>query len=128
MNVTATSLTSLEIDFVGASGSLPQTQLWVAPGSLTPNAGVAGNAGVSVVTAVAGKSGEFLANSATQSNCVQPNVAMDAKGDFVVTWSAYGTYLDNPTQGNIFAVRYSYNSAVMQPVVVPTPVRRQRRL
>ena len=122
VNVTATSLTSLEIDFVGASGSLPQTQLWVAPGSLVPNAGVAGNAGVSVVTAVAGKSGEFLANSATQSNCVQPDVAMDAKGDFVVTWSAYGTYLDNPTQGNIFAVRYSYNSSVMQPVVVPTPV------
>ena len=122
VNVTATSLTSLEIDSV-ALRSLPQTQLWVAPAACA-QCRSRGQRGCERGHGRGRKSGEFLANSATQSKCVQPDVAMDAAGRLRGHLVRLRHLPRQPHQGNIFAVRYSYNSSVMQPVVVPTPSRR----
>ena len=57
VHVTATSLGTLEIDFVGSSGSMPQAQMWVAPGNLVPTPAAIRMPGSTITTAVAGKSG-----------------------------------------------------------------------
>ena len=48
--------------------------------------------------------GEFRVNSYTSNNQEKPSVAMDANGDFVVTWSSYG---QDGSFGGIFAQRYN---------------------
>jgi hypothetical protein len=50
---------------------------------------------------------EFLVNIFTTNSQHVPSVAMDAAGDFVITWSSEGQDDDSTFQGNVFARRYS---------------------
>jgi Ca2+-binding RTX toxin-like protein len=52
----------------------------------------------------AAQGGEFLVNSTTADQQVNPAVAMDAAGDFVVTWQSYGN--QDGSGWGIFAQRY----------------------
>ncbi|MEM6784506.1 MAG: hypothetical protein AAF624_12320, partial [Bacteroidota bacterium] len=47
---------------------------------------------------------EFLVNTTTASSQTLPSVAMDADGDFVVTWESYG---QDGSYGGIYARRYN---------------------
>jgi hypothetical protein len=48
--------------------------------------------------------GEFPVNAYTTSDQVNPSVAIDADGDFVITWASYG---QDGQYGGIYAQRYS---------------------
>jgi hypothetical protein len=52
----------------------------------------------------AAQGSEFRVNSYTTDDQEKPSVAMDANGDFVVTWSSYG---QDGSFGGIFAQRYN---------------------
>ena len=55
---------------------------------------------------VPGASGELLVNDFTGGNCVQPAVAMDASGEFVISWTSYGEGTDGPDQSSIYAKKF----------------------
>jgi Ca2+-binding RTX toxin-like protein len=54
---------------------------------------------------------EFRVNTATEGNQAYSSVAMDASGDFVVTWTAYNQ--DEPNSFGVFAQRYDSTGATV---------------
>jgi hypothetical protein len=52
--------------------------------------------------------GEFQINTTTAGDQKLARVAMDATGDFVVTWESYGQGGDGATQSNIYGQRYDF--------------------
>ena len=54
--------------------------------------------------------GEFRVNDTTAGDQILPDVAMDAAGDFVITWTSYGQDGDAASQSNVYAKRYASTS------------------
>ncbi len=52
---------------------------------------------------------ETLAAQTTLGNQNHGNVALDADGDFIITWTGYGQIGDGPTSGNVYARRFASN-------------------
>ena len=114
VEVVANSISEVQIEFVGASGDEYQQPLWISPSDVVKTGGKStAQITVSVVTQ---GTGEFLVNDTTAGNQEFPDVAMDAAGDFVITWTSYGQDGDNATQGNVYAKRYGSTSIDWNPV------------
>lgn len=60
--------------------------------------------------------GEFRVNTATASQQMQPAVASDGAGQFVVIWTSY---TGSPYNFDLFAQRYANVAAVLQPMNAP---------
>ena len=110
--VTAISTTELTIEFTGASGDTPQLQLGVVNEKLT--SGNSTSASVTVAISTAGSTGEFLVNNTTANNQKWPDIAMDASGEFVVTWTSYGQGGDGASVASVFARQFPSNTAFEQ--------------
>lgn len=59
-----------------------------------------------VTTRADGEPGEFLINDTTVGNQMFPQLANDAEGKFVVTWTGFGQDGDSPFESNIYAKLY----------------------
>ncbi len=95
---------SIDIYFVGDSGNKDQAPLWVSPADVVQTGGGA-DAEVMVWTFANGQSGESLVNDTTAGDQMYADVAMDAAGNCVVTWTTYGQGGDNAIQTNVYAKR-----------------------
>ncbi len=60
--------------------------------------------------------GEFLVNTTTISQQMQPAVASDGVGQFVVIWTSY---TGSPYSFDLFAQRYANVAAILQPMSAP---------
>jgi hypothetical protein len=103
VEVQATSLTQIVIEFIGTQSSQYEPLLNVVNVNLGSSP-----AGSSITPAiqVPGAPGEFRVNDTTTNNQVQPAVAMDASGEFVISWTSYGEGADGPDQASIYAKKY----------------------
>ncbi len=59
---------------------------------------------------------EFLVNTTTVSKQIQPAVASDGVGQFLVVWTSY---TGSPYNFDLFAQRYLNTSAILQPMSAP---------
>ena len=119
------TLTGVLITFVGDSGNLDQQPLWISPANIVKTGGLA-TADVVVRTVTDGATGEVQVNETTKGDQVLPDVAMDAQGNFIVTWTSYGQDGDNAIQSNVYAKRFTstssvWSSASIDPGVANTP-------
>ncbi|MEN6450154.1 MAG: trypsin-like serine protease, partial [Thermoguttaceae bacterium] len=105
----ANGLSQVLVEFVDASGNADQQPLWIAPSDIVRTGGTA-SATVTTSTIVAGKFGEFRVNDTTVGDQVAPDVAMDSKGDFVITWTTFGQGSDSAGESDIYAKRYASSS------------------
>ena len=109
VDVQAITQDQLLVQFIGRSGSknLPLITLY----SKAATGGTAFNLTASLQSD--GKAGEFLVNETTANNQTLPTIAMDADGDFVITWTSQGQGLvagaDTATQTNIYARKFISN-------------------
>lgn len=100
VDVQAVSQSDLLVRFVGRSGSKDHPLLMVYTKQLVGDP----NADIRIATQIEGRSGEFLVNETTQNNQYAPSIAMDADGDFVITWTA-----DTANGADIFARKFISN-------------------
>ena len=100
--VTANSTTEFRVAYVGKDGSIDQPQLQAVNVNLS---GVGSQLLIS--TAIPGITGEFRVNSTTAQNQRYADVAMNAQGDFVITWTSNGQDGDAPFETNVYARRYA---------------------
>jgi subtilisin-like proprotein convertase family protein len=115
VEVVAISLTEVSIRFVGSDGARNQLPISVAK---QPTAGAAGSY-LAMTTAIEGSSGEFLVNEATDNNQMHPAIAMDASGNFVISWSGYGQDGDAVDQTNVYARQFPRNESIRGATHVP---------
>ncbi|MCG2682221.1 MAG: S1 family peptidase, partial [Planctomycetales bacterium] len=108
--VRAVSVTELAIRFTDAASGSDQQPLWISPADVTKTGGGA-DAQVTTRTVGDGQSGEFLVNDTVLGNQMFPDVAMDAEGDFVITWTSSGQDGDAPTETNVYAKQFVGNYA-----------------
>ncbi|NLE36993.1 MAG: S1 family peptidase, partial [Pirellulaceae bacterium] len=87
----------IEILFTGEDGGKNHRQLVLKAGTIT---------NATVKTSQDGKTGEFRVNQAIAGDQVHPAVAMDAVGNFVVTWSSYDTNTTDNDAANIYARQF----------------------
>ncbi|MBN1911068.1 MAG: trypsin-like serine protease [Pirellulales bacterium] len=92
----------IEVRFVGADAGKDQAPLLVA------SKNISGGPRVDIVTTTSqdGRAGEFRVNQATEGDQLFPAVAMDARGNFVVTWTSYGQDGDAEDETNIYARQF----------------------
>ncbi len=109
VRVIANGLTEVLVVFTDASGDVDQPPLWIAPADVLKTGGQA-DAQVVTKTLLDGESGEFLVNETTEGNQMYADVAMDASGDFIITWTSYGQDADAAVESNIYAKRYTSSS------------------
>lgn len=102
VEVTANSTTEFRVEYLEKDGSIDQPQLSAVNVSLS--GGVSPQLLIS--TTMPGITGEFRVNDTILQNQRFPDVAMDADGDFVITWTANGQDGDAPFETNIYARRY----------------------
>ena len=98
--VDVVSNSQLSIRFIGEyAGRIvaPLTFKWPA------NTPAAAKASASLTMGAAGTTGEFLVNDTTANNQMYPSIAMDANGEFVISWTSYGQDGENIDDGNIYA-------------------------
>jgi len=100
VDVQAISQSELLIRFVGRSGSKDHPPLMVYTKNLVGDP----NADIRISTQIEGRSGEFLVNETTVGNQFAPSIAMDADGDFVITWTG-----DTVNGTDIFARKFISN-------------------
>jgi hypothetical protein len=103
VQVQATSLTQIVIEFIGPQSDQFEPLLNVVNVNL--GSSPAGSS-ISSAIQVAGAPGEFRVNDTTTNNQVQPAVAMDATGEFVISWTSYGEGTDAASQSSIYAKKY----------------------
>ncbi len=84
VDVQAVSQSDLLIRFVGRSGSKDHPPLVVYSKQLVGDP----NADIRIATQIEGRTGEFRVNETTANNQYAPSIAMDADGDFVITWTS----------------------------------------
>jgi len=107
VRVQAVGLMQLLVEFVGPGGGKDQEQLRVDPGHTNLTGGP--GAGVFIQTLVEGLTGEFQVNVTTAGDQMFPAVAMDQRGQFVVTWTGTGQNGDAPYQTNVYARQFPSN-------------------
>ncbi|MBN2581092.1 MAG: trypsin-like serine protease, partial [Pirellulales bacterium] len=135
---------SLLIRFTGAaSGATDHGQLRVNT-SATVKTGGESTARIQTSTTLEGETGEFRVNDTTTNNQVDPSIAMDDDGDFVISWTSYGqadpsnsysvtlsdgTVLsvqlmpdDSAIEGNIYAKKFDLNELFYNPGFDPSAV------
>lgn len=100
VDVQAISQSELLVRFVGRSGSKDHPPLMVYTKNLVGDP----NADIRVSTQIEGRSGEFRVNETTVGNQFAPSIAMDADGDFVITWTG-----DTANGTDIFARKFISN-------------------
>ncbi|MHB1033894.1 MAG: trypsin-like serine protease [Pirellulales bacterium] len=104
----ALNQTEIVITFIGADAGTDKPLMSVAENLLVGQPG----AGLSVSPMIDGAPGEFQVANTTDNNQIRPVVAMDAAGDFVITWTSYGQNGDGPYEANVFAKRFVRNDLV----------------
>ncbi|MBN1394651.1 MAG: trypsin-like serine protease, partial [Pirellulales bacterium] len=111
-NVIGGHVTYALIEFVGADGSRN-----VAPLAVTNVVKTGGDDGATILltTSVEGEAGEFRVNDTTSGNQMYPDVAADALGNFVITWTGYGQDGDSAIESNVYAKQYGYVNSVWSP-------------
>ena len=112
VEVKAISSTEISITFVGTDGRREQPPILMHSQAVNGDPG----AHVAVNTVVDGSAGEFIVNDDTDGNQQFPAVAMDAQGNFVVSWTAYGQDGDGVEEGNINAKLFPRNGVATSPV------------
>jgi hypothetical protein len=91
------------IEFVGGRGSQNQT-------AITSNSSTAGFA---VKTVQEGGSGEFQVNTTTANDQVNPSIAMNASGAFVISWTSFGQGGVASNISNVYAKQFISNDALL---------------
>ena len=109
VQVLAINGTQLLITFIGDDAGQPEPPLVVVNTSFAP-----ASASITEQTTVQGAAGEFRVNDTTANDQKFPAVAMSQQGDFVVTWTSYGTGGDQPYQASIYAKQFSSNQTLAQ--------------
>jgi len=125
VNVASNGLTEIVINFTGALANSYQEPVWISPSDVVKTGGGA-TAQVTTKVITTGVSGEVNVSGTTTGNQISPSVAMDAQGDFVITWTGYGQDGDSPIQTNVYAKRftspsYSWDSQNVAAGVDDTP-------
>ncbi|MGQ9575477.1 MAG: hypothetical protein ACUVUC_09175 [Thermoguttaceae bacterium] len=123
--VQAVSANQVIVRFVGQHGSQDQPQMTAIRKNLTGDPG----ADVVVTTRFQGVSGEFRVNETTAGDQMWPSIAMEALGEFVISWTSYGQDPDGAGplppdaafEGNIYAKKFISNTAFRGAVVKSTP-------
>ncbi|MBN2217026.1 MAG: trypsin-like serine protease [Pirellulales bacterium] len=87
----------IDIRFVGADGGQDHRDLLIDPGTMT---------GLKVQTQQDGKKGEFRVNQNTEGDQVFASAAMDALGNFVVTWTSYDNTPNDGDPSDIYARQF----------------------
>lgn len=59
-----------------------------------------------------GRNGEFMVNQTTDRNQVHASVDMDYEGNFVVSWTSYGTGTDGVYESDIFARQFESSASL----------------
>jgi len=98
--VTAQDPSDIEIHFIGADGGMDHKQLLIdfgSPKTIT---------GLTIRTQQEGKAGEFRVNENMEGNQVYASAAMDAVGNFVVTWTSFDKTPNDGDASNIYARQY----------------------
>ncbi len=88
---------------------MPEPPIGVANVTITKPAT---GATITASVRVTGAGGEFQVNDTTADDQVFPSIAMDASGDFVVSWTSYGQGGDAPNQSNVYAKQFVSNDAL----------------
>ena len=104
VTVTAITGTQILITFGGSQAAAAQPQIGVVDLAITGAAG----ANITCATTVPGAGGEFLVNTASIYNQVDPDVAMRQQGGFAISWTGFGDSAngDSPNQSNVYASIY----------------------
>ncbi len=110
VEVEASSVTSLTVRFIGSNGGRDVRPLWISIADVVRTGGDA-SAEVTTRTAGDGQSGEFIVNDTTDGNQMFPDIAMDADGDFAITWTSSGQDGDAATESNVYAKQFVGNYA-----------------
>ncbi len=108
--VTASNSTTLVVHFVGTEASKNMAPLWISSTDVVKSGG-SSDAKITTSTTSGGYSGEFRVNDTTAGDQYEPDVAMNAGGNFIITWTSAGQDGDNPGQTNVYAKRYLANDA-----------------
>ncbi len=111
VNVASNGLTEILIQYTGNSGNSDQQPVWISPDDVVKTSGGA-TAQVTTKTVTDGVSGEVQVNETTAGDQISPAVAMDAQGNFIITWTSYGQDGDDATQSSICAKRFTSPSYV----------------
>ena len=90
--VTAVGAMQIQIEFIGLEGSQPQSAIYV------PSSSFAAGGTVSVSPVTQGAMGEFRVNQTMAGDQTNPSIAMDAAGDFVITWTSSGRSTTRPNR------------------------------
>ncbi|MBN2021737.1 MAG: trypsin-like serine protease [Pirellulales bacterium] len=102
VEVVAQEPADIEIRFRGADGGFDHRQLLLDVGEEDAET----ITGLTIQTQQQGKSGEFRVNENMEGDQVYASVAMDAVGNFVVTWTSYDFILNDGDASNIHARQY----------------------
>ncbi|MCR4412221.1 MAG: S1 family peptidase [Thermoguttaceae bacterium] len=97
VEVRAVSQREIQVQFVGRDGSRDVPLL------------VPISSGLRVQVQAEGKSGEFRVNDTTLNNQTNPSIAMDADGDFVITWTSQGQNGEPGSDTDIYAKKFISN-------------------
>ena len=103
VEVTAVAQGELMVRFVGQYANRNVAEIAVQSANLTGT-----GASMAVTTRRDGSGGEFLVNETTQYDQVHPSVAMDANGQFVVSWTSFTANGET----DIYARRFASNDAI----------------
>ncbi len=106
----------LRVTFEGVSGSMDQAILRIDTANSTMTSGTA-TSRIEIATSQDGSRGEFRVNDTTASNQIDPAIAMDSEGNFVISWTSFGQDGDGAFESNIYAKKYAGNYAFANPTV-----------
>lgn len=109
VNVVASNASRIVIQFVGVSGNADRQPLWISADDVVKTGGTS-VAQVTTKTLTDGKTGEVRVNDTTAGDQMLPDVAMDASGDYIITWTSFGQGNDVGGESNVYAKRYSSSS------------------
>lgn len=108
VEVTAATPSDFRIEFVDTFDDLPQILPYVF--TFEPE-----GAYLTVSTIANGAPGEFQVADTTDGDQTLPDIAMEANGEFVITWTSTGQDGDPLFNANIYARRFSANEVVSPP-------------
>jgi len=107
VDVFAVGSSDIRIVFLGAEGYQDQVQILPYAASLDPP-----DVFMTTSTISDGRGGEFLVNSTIANDQTFPDIAMEANGDFVITWTSAGQDGDTLFERNVYGRRFASNETV----------------
>ncbi|MCE5303777.1 MAG: hypothetical protein LLF97_11820 [Planctomycetaceae bacterium] len=108
VQVTNLNGTQVRIEFINARGNSNQLGITVETNDIIVDSGSSGT--VTASTEREGSLAEFQVNDTTDNDQLDPDIAMDDAGNFVITWTSYGQGGDNTYESNIYSKLFTASS------------------